>query len=828
MGRVRLKSIWVVLLGAFLLRLVLAQFGTLRLDMNAWVGWANRLVSVPLGHFYDQWSDYLPGYLYVLWLVGNVGKIFGTSDLLYKLPSILADVATGGLIYWMLEREKVAKRTSILTAALYLFNPAVWGNSSLWGQVDSFSALAIMGSFSLLAAGRGFLSLGVLGLGFVIKPQTALLWPLLAVVFVKQKKLRELIGGSILAIGVAVASFVPFAGGKNLLPFIYDRLWQSFNQYPYSSLNAFNLWGVGGGAWWWIKDSFLVFGISLQKWGVLLFSAVAAFLLWRGACQKQIARWWIFLAGATLQLSAFFLMTRVHERHLLPVLAPLITAAAIQGAPEIWLVFGGLSLAYTANLAYAYIWISDSFRQIFPPLLITLGSLVNGVALMALLVFLSKGPFPWVKRFSEWLSKGGRWASVKTEAERKVPEAPLIRKYWGFFLLIIVVFAGVTRLFRLGVPDAYMFDEVYHAFTAQEMVKGNKAAWEWWNTSPKGFAYEWSHPPLAKELMVVGLRLAGNSPLGWRLPGAVVGTLTVIFVFLAAWELFGSRTLAVLTALVFSLDTLPLAMSRIGMNDAYFLFFLMAALWLLLRERFLLMGVVFGFSLASKWTAIYFLALIFFVLVVRGYWKNLGKMVRLGIGSLFLPLLVYLFSYLPFFVWGHTGEQFIELQKQMWWYHTGLKATHAYQSAWWSWPLTLRPVWFYVNYGNSTVANVYAQGNPLLYWVGFLGLAPFGLAAIRKREAPLVIVFFAYCLFFLPWAFSPRIMFFYHYLPATPFLSLSTAWFLLVVGKKVSGRLALGILGLVFISFIFFYPHVTGVPVPTEADRVFYWLPSWK
>ena len=52
--------------------------------------------------------------------------------------------------------------------------------------------------------------------------------------------------------------------------------------------------------------------------------------------------------------------------------------------------------------------------------------------------------------------------------------------------------------------------------------KANPAAWEWWNTPPAGFAYEWTHPPLAKLGMVLGLKILGNSPTGWRFPGAIL------------------------------------------------------------------------------------------------------------------------------------------------------------------------------------------------------------------------------------------------------------------------------------------------------------------
>ena len=80
-----------------------------------------------------------------------------------------------------------------------------------------------------------------------------------------------------------------------------------------------------------------------------------------------------------------------------------------------------------------------------------------------------------------------------------------------YFEILIFGFAFITRFFRLDYPKTHIFDEVYHAFTAEQMAKGNPAAWEWWNTPPPGFAYEWTHPPLAKEFMWLAISIFGDN-----------------------------------------------------------------------------------------------------------------------------------------------------------------------------------------------------------------------------------------------------------------------------------------------------------------------------
>ena len=44
--------------------------------------------------------DYLPGYLYVLWILGKINLVLPfLQTITFKLPAIFADIATGYLIY---------------------------------------------------------------------------------------------------------------------------------------------------------------------------------------------------------------------------------------------------------------------------------------------------------------------------------------------------------------------------------------------------------------------------------------------------------------------------------------------------------------------------------------------------------------------------------------------------------------------------------------------------------------------------------------------------------------------------------------------------------
>ncbi len=89
-------------LAALALRLAAAAlskgFGT---DTACFAAWAERIWEVGPGGFYDPdvFSDYPPGYLYVLWLLDGVRRLLGIEHysaahlVLLKLPSILCDLA---------------------------------------------------------------------------------------------------------------------------------------------------------------------------------------------------------------------------------------------------------------------------------------------------------------------------------------------------------------------------------------------------------------------------------------------------------------------------------------------------------------------------------------------------------------------------------------------------------------------------------------------------------------------------------------------------------------------------------------------------------------
>jgi hypothetical protein len=100
-------------------------------------------------------------------------------------------------------------------------------------------------------------------------------------------------------------------------------------------------------------------------------------------------------------------------------------------------------------------------------------------------------------------------------------------------------------------------------------------------------------------------------------------------------------------------------------------------------------------------------------------------------------------------------------------YHFGLQAGHPAASPWWSWPLDLKPVWFYSHsYDNRQLAVIYNGGNPILFWAGIPAIAWCAVQAWRHRSLALVLVVAAFAFQYLPWTRIERATFHYHYFTA--------------------------------------------------------------
>ncbi len=161
-------------------------------------------------------------------------------------------------------------------------------------------------------------------------------------------------------------------------------------------------------------------------------------------------------------------------------------------------------------------------------------------------------------------------------------------QYCGLFLIIL--FSLVMHLSVITQPaDGYIFDETYYIKDAQNIIDSHTT------DRPE-------HPPLAKLIIVGGIQLFGDNPIGWRLPPILFGIANVFLLFLICRKLKLSVMVSTLATFLLALENLNFLISSVDMLDVYSLFFMLLAFWLYLKDKFFLACGCLGLSMLCKMT----------------------------------------------------------------------------------------------------------------------------------------------------------------------------------------------------------------------------------
>lgn len=452
------------------------------------------------------------------------------------------------------------------------------------------------------------------------------------------------------------------------------------------------------------------------------------------------------------------------------------------------------------------------------------------------------------------MSSKARPARSRAPRRSAVLPAPVASTWSRNDALVLGLFicsALALYLWRIDQPHEYIYDEVYHAYTAARLAEGNPAPYDPFATippegKPANAAYEWTHPALAKLIMQGSIKLLGDTPLGWRFSSAIFGALGIGIFFVLARTLFDRQVGFTATTLLL-LDGLWFVQSRTAMNDIFLVCFLLLAYLAFYhylsrtdnsRWRYLwLTGVALGLAVATKWSGLYSFALMTLIAAgrearlyfMRQHDAPLRALLMVGGALVVVPGAFYIGGYIQYFSMGYTWPEWRELQRQMLHYHTHLRACHDWASPGWSWPLMLRPVWYYsASPAAGAVTNVFALGNPISWWPVLPAIALVGIRwrAQAYRSISLGLILLGFLGQWLPWLLSPRVSYLYHMLPSIPFGCLAIAYAL--HQWHVRREIVWGYLALVLAGFLYFYPHYAAVPLSESAAEQRYWVRTWQ
>jgi dolichyl-phosphate-mannose--protein O-mannosyl transferase len=423
------------------------------------------------------------------------------------------------------------------------------------------------------------------------------------------------------------------------------------------------------------------------------------------------------------------------------------------------------------------------------------------------------------------------------------------RLYGWLFPLLITVLAGALRFYRITSPPAvvngkvtFTFDEVYYTTDAHSLLQFGVERGQ--HCVGPGLAV---HPPLGKWMMAVGEWMFGyidcagkphgDPALGWRFSAAVVGTLAVLIFARTARRMFRSTLLGCFAGLLLSLDGMELVHSRTGLLDIFLLFWILAALAAVVRDRDwgrerladgrklgfwrpwrLLAGFCLGCAMATKWTGLY-AAVALSALVLA--WdigarraadapRPARAALRRDAGGwltnfIVVPTVVYTASFTGWFV-THTGymrndygKGFYNTWRAWWHWHqwaydfaATLTTRHPYQSdSPFQWLVQGRPTLFAYTSpkgcgSTACSATVLDVGNPAIWWVAILAVLGCVWLWLARRDWRAALVLVGVAADILPWLPYPqRTKFNFYALPMLPFLILG----LCVMAGLILGRL---------------------------------------
>lgn len=375
---------------AFILKLIIAAkyegHGT---DMNCFSAWSDMIFKDGPWEFYhsDAFTDYPPGYMSLLWIVGALRSVFGfdmataSGRILIKLFPILFDVGAGALLYKIAKR-KFSEVSSQLLAVTYVINPIIVLDSSAWGQVDAAVTFFVLLVGYLCMEQKRIPAYFAFVVGVLIKPQMVmfapiLIWTIIEQVFLKdfntKKMIRDLVGG-LSAIAAMFIFMLPFGVDKVLIQYV-----NTLGSYPYCTINAYNFWGLLGLNWQPQTIEFL--GIQASTWGTLtIFVSVGLSALIFFKLKEDKSRY--FLSMAVLIANMFLFSVRMHERYLFPIVVLLIAAFLMKPTKQLFATYVGFSVVHFLNVGHVLWAYIEESGNTAPN-----GSLVGLTSVATLLIF---------------------------------------------------------------------------------------------------------------------------------------------------------------------------------------------------------------------------------------------------------------------------------------------------------------------------------------------------------------------------------------------------------------------------------------------------------
>ena len=319
-------------------------------DINLFKNWASTAAN-GISQFYSsaKSADYPPFYIYFLALIGKLASISTLNSyfvLMLKIPSIIADIVTSYFIY-RIGKKHLSSKMSILLATFYIFNPAIFIDSTFWGQVDSIFTLLIVIAIFLLSENKIVASSAVFATAILMKPQGIIFLPILFFELVRQKTIKNFIYAGISAIITALIIIIPFSLNQQSPLWIINLYTKTISEYPYASVNAFNFFGlIGGNFKDYNNELFIINYHTIGMIFIVVTTLIGWFVYIKGNNRKYVS------AIALLQIAGVFTFSvGMHERYLFPAVVLAVLAFIYLKDRRFFILAVGFSITSYINIS---------------------------------------------------------------------------------------------------------------------------------------------------------------------------------------------------------------------------------------------------------------------------------------------------------------------------------------------------------------------------------------------------------------------------------------------------------------------------------------------
>jgi dolichyl-phosphate-mannose-protein mannosyltransferase len=383
-----------VLLVGLIVRIGFIQSAGYRDDMTIFYDWFRSIAVLPPSQVYAHMPgiNYPPAYILIIewsamvmrWFVHGTPSEYALNVAL-KLPAILFDIAGAALTYFIVRRQ-ATNALGLVAAAFIALNPAIIYDSAYWGQDDSIPTVIAIYAISALSLGNPVAAWLALTFAVLFKPPVLVLFPLLLlypfVVPAAQRRMRlaqtgiGIVAAAVLTLTLAVM-FFPHPSLPAALRHLVSQVVNGSRLFPLNSLNAFNSWAIFQP--FFVPDSERFLGLSIHRWGDLIFTVLAAVIYWGYAKRRDAAA--LFEATLLLLLAFFLFLTQMHERYLCYAVVFIGTLVFKKPYGYAALI---LSLTFVLNLEYGltFMYLDDAKAMMinrfeFAPWLVHLCSVAN-------------------------------------------------------------------------------------------------------------------------------------------------------------------------------------------------------------------------------------------------------------------------------------------------------------------------------------------------------------------------------------------------------------------------------------------------------------------